>query len=182
MKKCSYCQRELSDNAVVCVKCGYIQKAYRQKLELADVFGKQESGELPMEPVGKLKTNRGLLKFLLLSMLTFGIYGIVVLSAVTTDINVIASRYDGKKTMHYCLILFLFSWLTMGIAPLVWSHRLCARIGGELERRGIDYRFGAGTFWGWGFFGSLIFVGPFVYLHKLLRSMNQLAAHYNMFG
>lgn len=182
MKKCTHCERELSDNAVVCVKCGYIQKPYRKKLEVAEVFGVPADRELSASPVGKLKTNRGLLKFLFLSLITFGIYGIVVMSAVSTDINVIASRYDGKKTMHYCLILFLFSWLTLGIAPLVWSHRLCARIGAELGRRGIGYRIGAGTFWGWGFFGSLILVGPFVYVHKLLKAMNLLAAHYNING
>ena len=52
-------------------------------------------------PVAQLKTNRGLIKFILLSAITFGIYGLVVMSALSTDINTIASLYDGKKTMHY---------------------------------------------------------------------------------
>lgn len=190
MKKCVHCGTALKDRAVLCVKCGYLQNDDTQVPALPD------SAELafpviPVEkpvsaacaaPAGRLKTNRGLLKLILLSMITFGIYGIVVMSAVTTDLNVIASRYDGKKTMHYCLMFFLFSWLTLGIAPLVWCHRMCARIGGELERRGIDYRFGAGTYWGWGFFGGLILVGPFIYTHKLLKSMNLLAEHYNIHG
>ncbi len=133
-------------------------------------------------PAKQLKTNRGLLKLILLSIITLGIYGIVVMSGVSTDINIVASRYDGKKTMHYCLVLFIFSWLTLGIVPLVWSHRLCDRIGTELARRGIDYKFGAGTFWGWGFFGALILVGPFIYGHKLLKSMNLLCADYNVRG
>ena len=38
-------------------------------------------------PIHQLKTNRGLVKFILLNMITFGIYGIVVMSAVSTDIN-----------------------------------------------------------------------------------------------
>ena len=58
-------------------------------------------------PVGQLKTNRGLLKYILLSFITFGIYGIVVMSSISNDINIVASRYDGKKTMHYCLLFFL---------------------------------------------------------------------------
>ena len=131
-------------------------------------------------PAYKLKTNRGLLKYIFLSLITFGIYGIVTMSEVTEDINIIASRYDGRRTMHYCLILFLFAGLTLGIAPLVWAHRMCGRIGNELARRGIAYRFGTGTFWGWGFFGSLILVGPFIYTHKLLKAMNLLATHYNI--
>ncbi|MCI1956271.1 MAG: DUF4234 domain-containing protein [Oscillospiraceae bacterium] len=55
-------------------------------------------------PVGQLQTNRGLLKFVLLSIITLGIYSIVFYSGISNDVNVIASRYDGKKTMHYCLI------------------------------------------------------------------------------
>lgn len=45
------------------------------------------------------------------------------MSNISTDINTIASRYDGKKTMHYCLVLFIFSWLTLGIVPLSGTIR-----------------------------------------------------------
>lgn len=133
-------------------------------------------------PYGQLKTNRGLLKFVLLSIITFGIYGIVVLSGISGDINLIASRYDGKKTVHYCLVYFVFSWLTLGIYPLVWYHGLSNRIGNELKRRNISYSFGAGTFWGWGVLGSLIIVGPFIYNYKLFKSMNLLSEDYNIHG
>lgn len=133
-------------------------------------------------PVGQLKTNRGLVKFILLSLITFGIYGIVVMSSVSTDINVIAGRYDGKKTMHYCLLTFLVAPLTLGIASIVWSHKISARIGNELNRRGISYSFGAGSYWGWNVLGCLIAVGPLVYTHKLLKAMNLLSEHYNVNG
>lgn len=137
---------------------------------------------LQQAPVAQLKTNRGLIKYILLSIITFGIYGLVVMSAVSTDINAIASRYDGKKTMHFCLVYFIFSWLTFGIVPIVWYHRVSARIGKELNRRGIAYSFGAGSYWGWAVLGSLIGIGPLIYLHKLLKSMNLLAADYNVKG
>ena len=133
-------------------------------------------------PIHQLKTNRGLVKFILLNMITFGIYGIVVMSTVSTDINEIASRYDGKKTTHFCLMAFLYSWLTLGISPFVWYHKISARIGNELARRGIAYAFGAGAFWGWNILGSLIFIGPLVYTHKLFRAMNLLCGHYNNYG
>jgi len=129
-----------------------------------------------------LKTNRGLLKYILLSAITFGIYGIVVMSTISTDINTIASRRDGRKTMHYCLVFFLFSWLTCGIVPLVWFTKMSSRIGDELKARGIDYGIGAGTFWGWCIAGSMIFVGPFIYFHKLFKAMNLLCADYNVNG
>lgn len=133
-------------------------------------------------PVGQLKTNRGLVKFILLSLVTFGIYGIVVMSGISTDINVIASRYDGKKTMHYCLMFFLISWLTFGIGGIVWFHNISARIGNELKRRNIPYSFGAGTYWGWGVLGAFILVGPFIYTYKLFKAMNMLSESYNVYG
>jgi len=201
MKKCVHCGAKLNDRAMVCMKCGCLQQGDKQlstwpagterkrTAEVKDpveqefpVIAKQHRIPASATPAYKLKTNRGLFKFLFLSLITFGIYGIVVMSEVTEDINILAGRYDGKRTMSYCLMMFVFSWLTLGIAPLVWSHRMCTRIGGELARRGITYPFGAGTFWGWGFFGSLILVGPFIYTHKLLKSMNLLATHYNING
>lgn len=133
-------------------------------------------------PVGKLNTKRGLAKYILLGIITFGIYPIVVMSGISSDINTAASRYDGKKTMHYCLQLFIFSWLTLGIAPIVWYHRLSARIGNELQRRGIAYSFGASSYWCWNVLGVLIVVGPFVYIHKLCKAMNLIAEHYNVNG
>ena len=48
----------------------------------------------PTAPVGQLKTNKGLLKTILLSIVTFGIYGIVVMSSVSNDINVVAAAYN----------------------------------------------------------------------------------------
>lgn len=142
----------------------------------------QVNVQAPITPIAQLKTNRGMVKYILLSAITFGIYGLVVMSGVSTDINLIASRYDGKKTMHYCLLYFIFSWLTLGIAPIVWTHKISARIGKELSRRGISYSFGAGSYWGWNILGSLIVVGPFIYLHKFFKAMNLLAQNYNING
>jgi hypothetical protein len=133
-------------------------------------------------PVGQLKTNRGLLKLILLSIITLGIYPIVFYSGISTDINIIASRYDGKKTMHYCLLLFVVGPITLGIATLVWFHRISNRIGGELRRRGVPYSFGASDFWLWNIIGSLIVVGPFIYIHKFATAMNRLAENYNIRG
>jgi len=127
----------------------------------------------------KLKTNKKLLKFILLNFITLGIYGIVVLSSVSDYINIIASKYDGKKTMHYCLLFFLVGPITLEIGTIVWFSKISGRIGNELKRRNINYKFGTGTFWLWNVLGLLIAVGPFVYLHKLFKATNKLASDYN---
>lgn len=132
--------------------------------------------------IAQLKTNRGLIRFILFSIITLGIYPLVFYSCISADINTIASRYDGKRTMHFCLLLFIVAPITLGIGAIVWYHRLSARIGAELSRRGIGYSFGAGSFWGWNVLGMLIVIGPLVYLHKLCRAMNLLSGSYNVMG
>ncbi len=165
MKFCTNCGKQIEDGAAFCTGCGSPANAGAAN-----------------RPTTQLKTNRGLIKYILLSLITFGIYALVVMSTISDDINIIASKYDGKKTMHFCLVYFLFSWLTFGIVPLVWYHNISARIGRELKRRGITYPFGAGSYWGWGILGSLIGIGPLVYLYKLFKSMNLLCADYNING
>ena len=165
MRYCQKCGAQVHDDAVVCTSCGCAV-----------------GGVHPARPMEYLPTNRGPLKHLLLSFITFGIYGIYEMSTISTDINTIASRYDGRSTMHFCLITFIFSWMTFGIVPLIWYSNPSERIGNELRRRGILYSFGAGSYWGWCFLGSFIFVGPFIYMYKLLKAMNLLSANYNVQG
>lgn len=133
-------------------------------------------------PVRKLNSDRNFWVFLLLSFVTCGIYPIFVMSEISGDINTIASRYDGKKTMHFCLLCFVVAPITFGIASFVWYHNISERIGSELRRRGIAYNFGASDFWLWNVLGSFIVVGPFVYLFKLLKAVNLINAHYNTYG
>ena len=133
-------------------------------------------------PAVQLKTNRGLLKTILLSMITFGIYPLIVYSAISNEVNIVASRYDGRKTMHYCLLIFIVAPITFGIGGIVWIHNISNRIGAELKRRGINYSFGASDFWLWNVLGSLIVVGPFVYMHKFFKAVNLMNADYNVNG
>ena len=146
------------------------------------IYQNQNYGGYARRPVKQLRTNRSLLKMILLSIITLGIYGLWVMYTITEDVNTIATPYDRKTTMNFLLLAFVFSWLTLGIAPLVWYHRISNRIGNELLRRGIAYKFGAGTFWGWGILGVIILIGPLVYCHKMMKSMNLLCADYNVRG
>ena len=131
-------------------------------------------------PIGQLDTNRSLLKYILLSIVTCGIYAIILMSAISTDINIIAGRYDGRKTMHFCLLFFLVGPITLGIGYVVWSHKISSRIGRELVRRGIYYHFDAGTYW---IFSWLVpLVGVFIYNYKLFKAMNLLSEDFNING
>lgn len=130
----------------------------------------------------KRQTDKSLLKYILLSLITCGIYPLVVMSVLSDDVNIIASRYDGKRTMHYCLLSFVVVPLTCGVAAFIWYHNVSERIGNEIRRRGINYHFGAADFWLWFVLGSIILIGPFVYMHKLLKATNLMCADYNAKG
>ena len=130
----------------------------------------------------KLKTNRGALKTILFTILTGGLYSIIFYEKIGQDVNVLASKYDGKKTMNYALMFFIVGPLTLEIGTLVWFHNLSNRIGDELERRGIDFKFNANTFWLWNVLGAFILVGPLVYIYKISKAMNLLNENYNING
>ena len=134
-----------------------------------------------MAPNLKLPTKRGLGKMIFLGLLTLGIYPTVIYSKIITELNILASRYDGKRTMTFFGMLMVAP-LTLGIYAYVWMHKLCGRIGNELQRRGIDYKFGPSQFWLWNILGAFILVGPFVFLHKLMKSMNLLNKDFNEKG
>jgi len=162
MKYCTICGTQLDDSALFCKHCG-------------------RSVTNGRAPLAHLKTDRSLMKLIVLSLFTFGIYGLIVWSEISTSINTVASKYDGKKTMHY-LVVLLFGMVTLGIAPLVWIHRISDRIGNELFRRRIPYSFSSESFWVWGVFGCIIIIGPFIYCCKMLKAMNLLCEDYNQNG
>ena len=128
-----------------------------------------------------LPVDRSMTKMVLLGLLTLGIYPTVIWSRIVTELNIAASRSDNKRTMPYLGMLILAP-VTFAVFPFVWMHRFCNRVGKQLELRKCNYQFGAKDFWLWGVLGSLILVGPFVFTHKMMSSMNMINKHYNTFG
>ncbi|MES9168831.1 DUF4234 domain-containing protein [Cutibacterium acnes] len=136
----------------------------------------------PAFQMGTLDTNRSLLKYILLGIITFGIYDVWVLARAGEDLNVIASRWDGRRTMNFWLVALVISPLTIGIAMYIWMHQVCGRIGREQNPRGMKSGVTAGDFWLWAVLGGFIIVGPFIFMHKFLHAVNALAADYNVRG
>lgn len=129
----------------------------------------------------QLRTDFSLGKYILLSLITFGIYGIVVMFRLVDNVNTVASPYDGKNTMNY-LVMILLGIVTAGIYPLIWYHQLSDRVGIEVRRRNISSDFSSNTFWLWYVLGSLIIVGPFIYYDRLFKSVNAMSESYNTYG
>lgn len=208
--KCHYCGEEVAETQNYCLWCGTRQEpaevcvaeepeqvelcvteqpsaAVQPVIEEWKPVQPETEAELPVRHGGRylpqlqLPTARGLGKMIFLGLLTLGIYPTVIWSRIVTELNITTSCYDGRRTMPYFGMLMLAP-LTLGIYAFVWMHKLCRRIGDELTRRGTGYEFGPSTFWLWNVLGSLIIVGPFVFLHKLMKSMNKINADFNING
>ena len=129
-------------------------------------------------PACRLPTRRGLGKMILLGIVTCLLYPMVILSRISEEINMVASRHDGKRTMNF-LWMPILSALTLGVYGFVWIHKLCNRIGNELSRREISYKFGAGAFWLWNFlWGMLCSVVTAVAVMILLQTYNMQIVAY----
>ena len=135
----------------------------------------------PAGPTKKLPTDRNIIKFIVFSICTIGIYALVQLTKISSEVNTVCKPHDKKSTMSF-IIAWLLAFITCGIVPLVWYHKICDRIGMELMRRQLPYSLSSGTFWGWCILGSCIVIGPYVFLHKFLKAMNTLNADYNEKG
>ncbi len=199
--KCYSCGQEIEENTEYCTYCGTYQGA-GATVVLDQVFNpyakESESGRTEILPQAsnvvntnmddpsyaprvQFAANRGLLKMILLGLVTFGIYDIVIWCKVVTELNVAASRYDGRRTMPYLAMIMLMP-CTLGIVSFVWYHNICDRIGNELRRRGMDYKFSASTFWLWNVLGAFILVGPLVFVHKFMKAMNMINSDFNVNG
>ncbi len=115
-------------------------------------------------------------------MLIVGIIYLVAMCHVSQEINIIAEDYDRKHTPFFCLAVFL-SIITCGIYWVIYINNLSARIGLELKRRSVKYKFDEGTYWGWSVFGSLLFgIGPIIFMFKFFKAMKKLIADYSIYG
>ena len=82
----------------------------------------------------KLTTNRGLWLTLLLSIVTFGIYGLYLIYAFAKETN-IACAGDGKKTQGLVAFILL-TIITFGIYGIVWYCNWISRCNIYLAKNG----------------------------------------------
>ena len=130
-----------------------------------------------MKKQRQLKTNRKLFVYLILTLITCGIYSIYFLYALKEDTNV-ACAEDGRVTKGI-LPMILLSIVTCGIYGAIWEVKLITRHHEYCVRNGIKDYASFGTYYLWSSLGALLCgIGPFIALHKYFKTVNKVMEHY----
>lgn len=143
----------------------------------------QNYGQAPVPPpngytVTRLKTDRSLLAYILLSLVTCGIYSWYFLYTIARDVN-IACAGDGKQTAGL-LKLILLSILTCGIYSWFWYYSLGNRLAENAPRYGLRFQENGTTILLWMLLGSMLCgVGFFIAWHILIKNVNTICGAYN---
>lgn len=122
-------------------------------------------------------TNRSFIKFILLDIVTLGIYGLFFWHKYVQDVNTLCSG-DGKNT-NGILVKILLSVITLGIYSLVWAYGMQNRLCDQAERMGLVPIANGSTILRWKIFGILLFgIGPFIATYTQILSINYVAYAY----
>ena len=145
-------------------------------------YNYQSSGPNYSGPgVTPLKTDRGLLGYIVLSILTCGIYSYYFIYTVARDVNT-ACAGDGKSTGGLVQFILL-SILTCGIYSWWWQYSLGNRLAANAPRYGLSFTENGTTILLWLFFGSfLCFIGPFIAMNIIIKNTNSICMAYNRYN
>lgn len=125
--------------------------------------------------------HRNIFLYILLNIVTLGIYGIVAMCIIGDEINTVCEG-DGKKQMHYLLALLL-GLITCGIFLLIWYYKAIERLRDNAYRYNIAALNTSGSeYIIWTLLGSFIVVGPLIATIKFLGAVNLYADNVGSYG
>lgn len=126
----------------------------------------------------RIKTDRSLIMYILLTIVTCGIYGYWFIYSIAQDVNEMCKN-DGEKTGGL-LAFILLSFITCGIYAWVWYYKLGNRLAKNAPVYGMNFTENGTTVLMWQIFGALLCgIGPFIAMHILIKNTNALAVAYN---
>ena len=125
-----------------------------------------------------MKTDRSIIPYILLGIITLGIYELWFLHHMIKDVNEIC-REDGNKTPGL-LVLILLSLVTCGFYALFWWYRVADMLKRASDRKRVPTEISGG-------FVAFCFIlnyfsfsiGSLVGIYKVINATNDLAEDYN---
>lgn len=126
----------------------------------------------------KVKEDRNLGMYILLSICTCGFYSYYFIYSMSLDANTLCTG-DGKKTPGLVQFILL-SVITCGFYAIYWEYCLGNRLAENAPRYGTQFQENGSSVLMWRIFGALLCgIGAFVAVHILIKNMNALAHLYN---
>ena len=126
----------------------------------------------------RLKDDRGLVSYILLTIVTCGIYSYYFIYKMAHDVN-IACEGDGQSTSGLVAFILL-SMVTCGIYAWFWYYNLGNRLASNGPRYGLMIQENGTTVLLWLIFGSFLCgIGSFVAMHILIKNSNMICNAYN---
>ncbi len=121
---------------------------------------------------------RDFVKMLILTIVTFGIYGIYFWYCYTEDLNK-AGAGDGQESPNY-IIVILLGIVTCGIYLFWWYYKQGNRLQAIGAKHGLNIQENGTTVLMWMIFGSLLCgIGSYVAMYIMIKNMNAVAVQYN---
>lgn len=193
---CTKCGKQISESTKFCPYCGadcsYSKDIVNQannvfdkvEQELGSAFNEVKQsvgGSNNMHSNGnvrRLKDDRGLVSYILLTFITCGIYGYYFIYKLASDVNV-ACDGDGENTTGLAAFILL-SIVTCGIYAWVWYYKLGNRLASNGPRYGVTITENGTTVLMWQIFGVLMCgIGPFIAMNILIKNSNKICNAYN---
>ncbi|MCI8419126.1 MAG: DUF4234 domain-containing protein [Oscillospiraceae bacterium] len=126
----------------------------------------------------RLKADRSLVAYILLSFITCGIYSWYFIYALARDVNTVCAG-DGRSTAGL-IKLILLSIITCGFYNIYWYYSLGNRLAANAPRYGLNFQENGTTVLLWILVGSLACgIGPFIAWHIIIKNTNSLCGAYN---
>lgn len=189
---CTKCGSELPEGTQFCPKCGapasLDAKFQRFKDVASNTLNDAENqlggainditGNSNGPTGGRLQTDRSLVMYILLSIITCGIYGYYFIYKMARDVNV-ACDGDGESTTGLIGFIVL-CFITCSIYSWFWYYKLGNRLQANAPRYGMSFEENGTTLLLWLILGWFVCgLGVFVAMHILIKNSNALCTAWN---
>lgn len=152
------------------------QQQYTGQQQYAGQYA-QQPASAPMG-YGPVKNDRSLIGWLLLSIVTCGIYSYYFLYCLARDINVMCQD-DGDSTPGLAAFILL-SFVTCGFYAYYWYYKIGNRLQANAPRYGLMFQENGTTVLMWQIIGVLLCaLGPIFAMNIIIKNTNALATVYN---
>ena len=144
----------------------------------------QYTGQYAQQPAaapmgyGPVKSDRSLIGWLLLSIVTCGIYSYYFLYCLARDINTMCQE-DGDSTPGIAAFILL-SFVTCRFYALYWYYKIGNRLQANAPRYGLVFQENGTTILMWQIVGALLCgLGSIFAMNIIIKNTNAMATVYN---